>query len=272
MSFNNQLKNGIVILGAGNVATHLSIALYKAGFNIQCVYSQTIQSAERLAKKLHSSFTNNFEQIPRNADLYIISVKDEVIVDIIRHLNFESGAVVHTAGSVSMDIFQGVYENYGVFYPLQTFSKSRELEFSEIHIYVEANNSELENKLIQLAHSLSNDVSVVDSDKRKMLHLAAVFACNFVNHMYSIAAEILNDHDISFKSLIPLIKETAYKAVHSDPRRVQTGPALRNDQNVIQMHMEMLKKYPEFDNIYKFVSESIYELNLKNNNESNGEF
>lgn len=271
MSFNNQFKNGIVILGAGNVATHLSLALHKANFNILSVYSKTLDSAKTLAEKINTNYTNDIEQIPDNADLYIIAVKDEAIVEIIRHLSV-SGAVVHTAGSISMNIFEGLYKDYGVIYPLQTFSKSRNLEFAEIPICIEANNKELENKLFSLAESLSRNVNVINSEKREMLHLAAVFACNFVNHMYSIATEILTEADIPFKLLIPLINETALKAIDSDPRRTQTGPALRNDQNVIQKHIEVLKEYPEFEKIYKFVSDSIYKLNQKNNKENNGEF
>lgn len=272
MSFNNQLKNGIVILGAGNVATHLSLALNKSGYDIQFVYSKTLNSAKNLAQKVNANFTDDIKKIPGNAEFYIISVKDDAIVEIIRHLTIESGAVVHTAGSISMNIFEGLYKNFGVIYPLQTFSKSRNLDFSEIPICVEANNSDLENKLFNLSECLSKNVSVVDSEKRKMLHLAAVFACNFVNHMYSVATEILGDANIPYDFLKPLIKETATKALDSDPRKTQTGPALRNDQNVIQKHIELLKAYPEFENIYKFVSESIYKLNQKNNNENNGEF
>lgn len=265
MSAEKYFDNGIVMLGAGNVATHLAIALKKAGFEISYVFSKTLENARILAEKIRTNYTNDIQQLPLNADLYIISVKDEAIVEIIRNLRIESGIVVHTAGSISMNIFQNIYKEFGVIYPLQTFSKTRELVFSEIPVFIEANNKEIENKLFQLTSSLSTNINIVDSDKRKKLHLAAVFACNFVNHMYTIATKILNNTHISFDSLIPLINETAAKAIESNPENAQTGPAVRNDQNVIQKHLEMLSDYPEYEKIYKFVSESIYKTGQQNN-------
>ena len=263
MSFNNDFENGIVILGAGNVATHLSIALKKAGFSIKCVYSKTIESAKTLALKVDSHYTNDIIHIPSEADLYIVAVKDEIVEQIIDAIKLEFGIVVHTAGSISIDIFKGKFENYGVFYPVQTFSKSRDINFSNIPICIESNSEILENKLLNLAKCLSNSVHVIDSEKRKMLHLAAVFACNFANHMYSVATEILNQSDIPFDLLKPLIAETAQKAIDSDPQNAQTGPAVRNDQNVIKEHLEMLKDNPEYEKIYRFVSDSIYKYSLK---------
>jgi predicted short-subunit dehydrogenase-like oxidoreductase (DUF2520 family) len=265
MSLSNQFQNGIVILGAGNVATHLSVALKTAGLEIKCVYSKTIEAAKKLALKVDSHYTNDIEHIPVEADLYIIAVKDEIIEEIVKHIKLKYGIIVHTAGSISIDVFKEKFENCGVFYPLQTFSKNREVDFSVVPICLEASNKILENKLLDLAKRLSKNVSIVDSEKRKKLHLAAVFACNFTNHMYSVATEILKDTDLSFEFLKPLINETAQKAIDSDPSLAQTGPAVRNDQNVIQEHLEILKDYPEFEKIYSFVSESIYKLNKKKN-------
>lgn len=263
MNFNEDFENGIVILGAGNVASHLSITLKKAGHSIKCIYSKTIIPAKNLALKVDSHYTNEIGQIPVEADLYIIAVKDEIIEDIIKHLHLKYGIIVHTAGSISMDIFRNQFDNYGVFYPLQTFSKFRDVDFSEIPICIESNSKILEEKLFKLAKSLSENVYVVDSEKRKMLHLAAVFACNFSNHMFSVATEILNQSGIPFDLLKALIAETAQKAIDIGPRRAQTGPAVRNDQNVIQNHLTMLKDNPEFEKIYRFVSESIYKMNQK---------
>lgn len=265
MSLNNQFQNGIVILGAGNVATHLSLALHKAGFKIKCVYSKTVEAAKKIAVKVNAHYTNIIDHLPVEADLYIVAVRDEVIVEIIRHLKPEYGVVVHTAGSISMNIFQGTYSHYGVLYPLQTFSKSRNVEFSNLPLFIEASDELLEEKLKFLANSISNSVRVLDSEKRKILHLSAVFACNFTNHMYSIANELIKKADVPFDILKPLIEETARKAIESDPEKAQTGPAVRNDQNVIQNHLEMLNDYPEFEKIYRFVSESIYELKNKKN-------
>lgn len=261
MSSINQYKNGIVILGAGNVATHLSSALYHSGYHIKCVYSKTIGAAKSLAQKFGAHYTNEINHIPVDADLYFIAVKDEIIPEIVKYLDLKDEIIVHTAGSVHIDIFKDKFQNYGVFYPLQTFSKNRELDFSNIPICVEANSKELENKLFDLAVSLSKSVQVINSEKRKKLHLAAVFACNFANYMYSAATNILEDTGLSFDLLKPLIKETANKAIDCEPKKAQTGPAIRNDQSVIQMHLEMLKEYPEFKDLYKLISEGIYKLN-----------
>jgi len=266
MSINNNLKNGIVILGAGNVATHLSLSLKKNNFEIKCIYSKTIQSAEKLGKKLQSSFTNNINKIPNNADLYIISIKDESILDLVNNLHIENGIIVHTAGSISIDVFKNLYSDYGVFYPLQTFSKSRDIDFSNIPICIESNNQEVKDKLFDIAKCLSKNVYEIDSDKRKVLHLAAVYACNFANHMFSIASDILNQSEIPFDLLKPLIEETARKAIDCDPEKAQTGPAVRNDQNVIKNHLGMLKDNQEYEKIYRFVSESIFKLNKEKNN------
>jgi predicted short-subunit dehydrogenase-like oxidoreductase (DUF2520 family) len=265
MSVNNYLKNGIVIIGAGNVASHLSFALKKHNFLIRCVYSRSIYSAKQLGEDLGVDFTTEFDSIPKNADLYIIAVKDDALVEVIRNFTLGNATIVHTAGSISMDIFQGLYKEYGVLYPLQTFSKSRDLDFNEIPICIEASNKLLENKLFELSSCLSKDVKIVSSEKRKKMHLAAVFVCNFVNHMYVAATELLADEDISFEILKPLINETARKAIESDPYMAQTGPAVRDDQNILQKHIEMLKEYPEFQKIYRFVSDSIYKLNQKKN-------
>jgi len=266
MSFNKGFENGIVILGAGNVATHMSLALRKAGHNIKCIYSKTIHAAKTLAIQVDAHYTNDINQIPVEADLYIIAVKDEIIEIIVQNLKLKYGIIVHTAGSISMSVFKDRYQNYGVFYPLQTFSKLREVQFNNVPICVEANNKILENKLFDLASSLSNHVYKVDSEKRKSLHLAAVFASNFSNHMYSVARDILKQTDISFDLLKPLIKETAQKAIDQDPMQAQTGPAVRNDDKVIRKHIEMLKDNPEYQNIYKFVSDNIYYIRNKKDN------
>ncbi len=261
MSIENRFQNGIVVLGAGNVATHLSIALKKAGYAIKCVYSKTIKAAKELALQVESHYTNDINHIPVDADLYIITVKDEIIQMIVENLKLVYGVVLHTAGSISIDIFKEKFQNYGVFYPLQTFSRSRKIDFSEVPICIEASNEELENKLFNLASSLSKSVLKIDSEKRRSLHLAAVFACNFSNHMYSIAHEILNQSGVSFNLIKPLIKETAQKAIDQEPLKAQTGPAVRNDENVILKHLEMLKDSSDYEKIYRFVSKSIYKLN-----------
>jgi predicted short-subunit dehydrogenase-like oxidoreductase (DUF2520 family) len=263
MNHQNDFKNGIVMIGAGNVATHIALALKSANYFIKSIYSQTEKSAQNLAEKINCSFTTHIEKLPDNADIYVIAVKDTVIEDIAKKLNIRSGIVVHTAGSVSMRVFESYFKNFGVFYPLQTFTKSGSLDFSEIPLCIEANTNDTENKLLNLAESLSKKVIFVNSEKRKILHLAAVFACNFTNHMYSIGYELLSKQNIDFSLLHPLINETAKKANEMNPMDAQTGPAKRQDDKTMDMHLKMLKNYPAFEKIYRFVSDSIFTLNNK---------
>ncbi len=250
----------IVIIGAGNVATHLSKALLKAGNSIKLIYSKTEVSAKTLAKELNVNYTTNVELIDNEADLYIFAVSDNAIADLALNLDIKSKNVVHTAGSVPLSVFNGA-KNYGVFYPLQTFSKSREVNFKEVPLCIEANNSEFNQTLTELASKISESVWQIDSVKRKQLHLSAVFACNFVNHMYALAKELIGQEEIDFEILHPLIKETAIKATTMEPKLAQTGPALRNDTESLEKHLELLSSYPEIQKIYRTISESIWLFN-----------
>ena len=244
------------MIGAGNVATHLTMALHKAGHSIKQVYSRTEKSAKELAKKVDSKATSSVDRINETADLYIVSIKDKVIPQAAKSLNIENKNIVHTAGSVPLSVFQEA-KNHGVFYPLQTFSKEREVNFKEIPICIEANNEEFGRQLTGLANQISESVWQIDSVQRKLLHLSAVFACNFVNHMYVIAKQLIGKKDIDYKILYPLIKETANKATMMDPKLAQTGPAARNDTESMEKHIELLSSCPEIKEIYKIISKSI---------------
>jgi len=166
--------------------------------------------------------------------------------------------VVHTAGSVAQNVFKNYSKNYGVFYPFQTFSKNKEVNFSEIPICIEANNEKFENKLINLAKKLSENVYKMNSEQRKYLHIAGVFANNFTNHMYYIASEILKQKNIDAEIINPLIKETANKLEKLSAYNAQTGPALRNDTESIKKHLNLLSSQPEFMEIYKLISKDIF--------------
>ena len=256
-----QLK--IVMLGSGNLAFHLSNALLGANHQIIQVFSRTINSAEILAKQLNTNAISSLQEIDNNADLYILAVSDKAISHIINGFDFSNKKVVHTAGSVALSVFGCEYQNVGVFYPLQTFSKSRKLNFKEIPICIEANNPQFELFLTHLANQLSEIVLKITSKQRAQLHLAAVFANNFVNHLYSISKNIIVKSDIDFNILKPLIKETALKIFELSPENAQTGPAIRNDAGSLEKHLELLSSSPEYQAIYKLISEDI---RLKYNN------
>jgi len=254
------IKN-VVIIGAGNLATQLALALHENGIQIKQVFSRTAESAQALAEKVNVPFTTSLSQLASDADLYLIAVKDSAIAEILENLNLgENHLIVHTTGSVPMNVLDGFSRNYGVFYPLQSFSKSRKADFTTIPICIEANHPENLMKLQELARKLSSSVHQINSDERKTLHLAAVFVNNFVNHFYVIGAEILQDKKLNFDLLKPLIHETAAKIETMQPLDAQTGPAKRNDTLVINDHLKMLQDKPEFQKIYSFVANNIFQF------------
>ncbi|MDL2322783.1 DUF2520 domain-containing protein [Bacteroidales bacterium OttesenSCG-928-A17] len=253
-------RNKIVLIGAGNLATQLGLALKAKGFPIAQVYSRTLESAESLAMKLRANFTTDLKEIIPDASLYIFSIKDSALEEVLQNLPSLSGLYVHTAGSLPMNVFAPYHSRYGVFYPLQTFNKERDVHFDHIPFFVEANNPGDENLLKELASTLSDTVIRLDSEKRKYLHLAAVFANNFTNHLYAQASDILEDQGIPREVLFPLIQETVDKIKSMTPREAQTGPAVRYDTNVIEKHLQLLEGDLRKQEIYDLLSRSIYEL------------
>lgn len=258
----------VVIIGAGNLATQLAWSLFEKGIQVKQVYSRKIESALELAKKVNASSTNDLAQLFPEADLYVIAVKDSAIQEILENLRLGNDQlIVHTAGSVPMGVLEGFSNNYGVFYPLQSFSKIRKVDFSDIPICIEANHPSIFLKLEKLGEKLSASVNQINSDERKTLHLAAVFVNNFVNHLYSIGAEILHDKKLDFDLLKPLIRETAEKIEALHPIDAQTGPAKRNDQSTINAQLKMLHDKPEYQKIYSFATESVFRLQQKHNHD-----
>lgn len=246
-----------VLIGSGNVATHIAFALRAAGIRITQVWSKQQKNAQLLASQVHSTAIENLAEIDQEADFCIVSVKDDAISEVIREVVGFKGVIVHTSGSVELSVFGHLFEKYGVLYPLQTFSIKKEVNFKMIPVCIEANSPETLELISQLAEKLSNNVVEVRSDKRKILHLAAVFACNFTNHLYTLSANLLAEHDLDFDIIRPLILETAEKVQHSSPLDVQTGPAIRNDNQTLKKHEELLLKQPQLLTIYKTLSESI---------------
>lgn len=255
----------IILIGAGNLATNLGKALLAAGHDILQVYSRTQESASALATLAGGTPVTDITKLRDDADLYIVSVKDSVMPDLIPVLckGRETKVFVHTAGSMPMDIFEGMALHYGVLYPMQTFSKEREVDFAEIPCFIEANDSYTRQVLGEVSHSLSTHVYHMNSNDRKYLHLAAVFACNFTNHCYALSHDILAKHGIPFEVMLPLIDETARKVHTLSPEEAQTGPAVRYDENVIRNQSALLKDAPFLKDIYERMSVSIHRLALK---------
>jgi predicted short-subunit dehydrogenase-like oxidoreductase (DUF2520 family) len=248
----------IVIIGAGNLAVHLSESLKNAGFEIAQIYNRSEKSARGLADALHTRYTTDVTQIDSDASLYMMCVSDDAIASIAEKMPPADGLVVHTAGSVPMKVLSDKFRNCGVLYPLQTFSKSRPVDFTEIPLFLETNTPENLQLLRRIAEKISEKVYDATSDERIRLHLAAVFGCNFVNCLYNISAKIVGEAGYDFEILAPLIVETARKALASgNPGKVQTGPAVRNDMRVIQKHSELLSGRPDLQEIYVQLSKYI---------------
>jgi len=260
----NQVRSmKITIIGAGNVATHMTKALFDAGDSILQVWSRTPEHAIDLAHKVGAEPLTDLGKISPDADLYLFCVKDDALPDVIARMPETGGIWVHTAGSLSMELFAARKSDYGVIYPLQTFSRHRELSFDEIPLFVEGSTPANSAMLEQLAHTLSRNVYRLPGAKRKKLHLAAVFACNFVNHLYLLSSDIIAEEDIPFEVLLPLIAETAAKVKEMAPAAAQTGPAVRGDEKVMQQHLDQIAD-SRLRDIYRQLSESITEMSKRN--------
>ncbi len=250
----------VIFIGAGRLATHLSQALQHAGHHILQIYSRTQASALQLTERLHLAddvAITSLADLRPDADVYIYALRDEVLAEVAAQVHVQPEAIhVHTSGSMPMSVFGADKSNAGVFYPFQTFSKEKTVDFQQIPILVESRPSTINPQLIALAQSISTRVYEAGEEARKQLHIAGVFACNFVNCLYGIAEEQLAGTGLPFEVLLPLIDETAAKVHTLTPRQAQTGPAIRRDEHVIQAHINRLKT-PEEQMIYKLLSEKI---------------
>lgn len=250
----------IIFIGAGNLATNLALELKNKSHNILQIYSRTIESAQILADTTSSTAINKIEDVRNDADLYIFSVKDSALLPLIKSIPSNNGIWLHTAGSIPLNIFENIHANYGVLYPFQTFSKNRKIDFTNIPIFIEANSTETLSILKDLSLQISSKIIELSSDKRKYIHLTGVFTSNFVNHMYRISKDILDEQNIPFEVLYPLIEETTSKIHSMSPEDAQTGPAIRYDKNVIDKHLSLISDEGRKE-IYKIISQDIYKSN-----------
>jgi predicted short-subunit dehydrogenase-like oxidoreductase (DUF2520 family) len=267
----------ISFIGAGNVAFHLAQALQDAGNQIITVYSRKLQNATYLAEKLENVKAQDHLDFSTNeAELFIVALADNALPEVLPKLRLPQATIlVHTSGSLPLVILENIQAigiNKGVFYPLQTFSKFKAMDFAEIPFCIEAEDLETEAILFDLAQSLSQKVSRVTSQQRRILHLAAVFACNFANHLWVIAQEILSKEKLSLDLLKPVIRETVEKALTTNPLDAQTGPARRKDTAVIETHLAMLEETVIRQEIYNLITQDIIysnKIDLQKLNELN---
>lgn len=231
----------IDIIGRGNVGTHLANAF------------------EGMADAV-SVNPRTLAELRADSDIYIISVSDDAIGGVAKALKARlprEAILAHTSGTTPMSRLKGCARNIGVFYPLQTFSKNVGLNYREIPFFIEGSDKKVEKQLCETARLVSDSVTLADSEKRKDLHVASVFSCNFVNHLWTMADDYLAERGLDFKSLLPLIRETTRKIERLHPADGQTGPAVRHDHKTLESHMHRLEMHPELQEIYSLLSLSI---------------
>ncbi len=256
----------ITLIGSGNVAWHLGAAL--AGYHIvDAVMSRHIEHAHKLTALTGGVAIDDCQQLPADSDLYIMAISDDAIAQVAASMPPVNGVVVHTSGSISMAALNR-FGRHGVIYPFQTFSKQKKVVLDEVPVLVESNNAEDIHLLHRLVASVSNKVLIASSEQRLQLHIAAVFASNFTNHLYGIASEILKNANLPFDLLHPLLAETMQKACSMNPYLAQTGPAVRGDLQVVNKHIGLMADQPEWQQIYRLLSHAIssrQQSNLEDN-------
>ena len=258
----------ITIIGSGNVGYHLSQRLKEVGHTIYQIFSRKTTKVLRISRIIGANPIDNLSSLRADADLYIIAVKDDVIGLVAEKMRKKLPGdtwVVHTSGSVSSTVLAPHFNNYGVFYPLQTFSISRMADFLNIPILIDSNKELMKNKLHQLAETVSPKVYHINDEQRAKLHVTAVMVNNFTNHLYAIAEDILRKEELPMEVLIPLIQETSKKVSLFPAKDMQTGPARRGDEATIQRHLDFMDNHEEYKEVYEVLTASLKRMYDKKN-------
>jgi predicted short-subunit dehydrogenase-like oxidoreductase (DUF2520 family) len=250
----------VVIIGTGNVATILGRKILESPHDLVQIVGRTPMHAQKLGHQLNVPFTSPASTINKNADLYIVAISDDALTAVGEWLFLDKKLVVHTAGSVSMNVLQSVSKNYGVLYPLQSLN-AESVELPEVPFLVDGSSPDDLALINDFASSISTSVQVSTDEARKKLHLAAVIVNNFTNHLYALAGNYCKQEQLDFNLLLPLIKETANRISYLTATDAQTGPAARNDTTTIKKHLELLKDHPGLKKIYEEMTRSITEAN-----------
>lgn len=243
-----------VIIGSGNVAYHMAKAFSLKNIPLAQLFGRNSEELKKISEELHVPYSTEHLE---DADLYIICVSDNSVENVSGIITKKDCLVAHTSGSLPKEILAGEYRKSS-FYPLQTFSKSKELDYEKIPFFIETENEEDKQILFDLASQISDNVMESSHEKRKYIHLTAVFACNFVNHLFARAKEVSDSQEIPFDYFLPLIDETVKKIHEIEPKEAQTGPAVRNDVRVLELHEQLLKD--ESLEIYKTMNHSIQKM------------
>ncbi len=254
----------VSIIGAGHVGTNLAFALHRKGVVVDSIWARQVSSANGLGLNEITEVCDDVTALCASSNVYVVCVPDGVLLDVLSLWKRKDAFLVHTSGSLPLDVLAPFADVYGVLYPMQTFNKSQLLDFEAIPIFFEANEKRGEETLKDLGQTLSPHLYAMDSEKRKSLHVAAVFACNFANHVFAIAEELCEQTGVDVRILDALIEQTVKKrSLSNSSKEVQTGPAVRGDWNIIESHLDYLKDYPHWQSIYRLLSESIVDLEKK---------
>ena len=246
----------ISIIGAGNVATQLAFAFKKAGHTLVQIYNRSDESGKELAHAVGAAFTSDSYQLLQT-DVYLIAVKDDAIAELASQLQSQGKIVAHTSGSMSKDLLQVSSSNYGVFYPLQTMTKVSKIDFKNVPFLIEGSNEQTTKTLEKLAQSISQNIHVVDEQQRQWVHVAAVFANNFTNHLFGLSESLLLAQGLPFEILKPLIFSFIQNMQEYSPQQLQTGPAARGDVQTINNHLLLLADDERLKKIYEILTNSI---------------
>ncbi len=251
----DDIKN-IGIIGAGNVAWHMAKAFKENGLHVSHIYSKTPENRAALARMVNAKACDKLKEMEESVDFLLIAVNDDAIKPLSEELKNYKNLIAHTSGSVDLEVFKN-FAHAGVFYPLQTFTKDIAINYSKIPFFIEARQNEDLKILKAIANKVSPYVFEANSKQRMDIHIASVFACNYVNYMYLIAQDILKQNNLPPQAIDSLIAETSRKVIGNDARKMQTGPARRNDIQTLNKHIKILQSNPQYANIYKLLADSI---------------
>lgn len=250
-----ELKIGIV--GSGNVAHHLALAISQhPNLHLQAIHSRNEKTGNELATNCACAFERSLQKFTNSCNLIILCVADDAIQKLVEQINIQEQILVHTSGFVSIQILNKHTQNFGSFYPLQTFTKNRTVDIEKVPFLILGNNHSTQNLLVELAQSLSQKVEIISDEQRRKLHIAAVMVNNFTNHLWALAHQYTKSLELNFDLLKPLLEETAQKALLFNPKDIQTGPAKRKDLKTIQQHLAMLED-ERLKELYTWFTKSI---------------
>ncbi len=253
----------LTIIGTGNVATHLGKALSDAGMQINAIVARNKDKAVELAQQLNNTLALDFNDVLPVSDAYLIAVKDDAILEVAKKISSRDKLLIHCSGAAAGQMVDINGNNYGVLWPMQTLTKNNTIDLKQTLIAVSGNTPEVESAIGELAEKISNRVIKVSESQRAMLHLAAVWINNYINHMFVIAEELMQENNLDFNLFIPMIDEHISKLKTMSATQLQTGPASRGDMVTLNKHRSMLKGHPDIQQLYDAIAQSILNRSLK---------